>query len=202
MPRTREQNDSIREAMRQRILAGAVVCFATNGFSGTRISDLAKSVGIGQGTLYNYFASKEDVFLAILEESSTRNSASFDALVNAPLPATEKVHALSERMLEQIRQKTNTAYELVLNFRMGEERGSDNEFAASYGYAPTKGLAEIIRQGQQQGSVIDGDAMLLADYYWGVVHLLAVMLIIHNSPDLVPAAWLTRLLVLDTAMNA
>ena len=201
MPRTREQNEAMREAMRERILKGAVVCFALNGYSGTKIGQLAKFIGIGQGTLYNYFASKEDVFNAILEQATEQNSASFDALRRAPISAVEKIRFLSERMTALIHDESDTAYELVLNFRMGEEAGSDNMFTESYGDAPSAVLADIILTGQNEGAVVPGDPVLLADYYWAVVHSLAYLKLIHKSHYTIPAEWLTRLLVLDSEEN-
>ena len=59
MPRSRERCQEIREATRSKIIHDALLYFARNGFAGTRISDLAKHIGIGQGTLYVYFKSKE-----------------------------------------------------------------------------------------------------------------------------------------------
>lgn len=42
--------------------------FARNGFGDTKISDLAKHIGIGQGTIYLYFKSEEELFEEMLME--------------------------------------------------------------------------------------------------------------------------------------
>ena len=62
MPKSPGRCQEIREETRSKILHDAMLYFAKNGFAGTRISDLSKSIGIGQGTLYLYFKSKEDLF--------------------------------------------------------------------------------------------------------------------------------------------
>lgn len=44
--------------------------FSLNGFKDTNVSDITKAAGIGTGTFYNYYTSKEDLFMAIyLEEN-------------------------------------------------------------------------------------------------------------------------------------
>ena len=61
MPKSPEKCQEIREETRSKILHDSMLYFAKNGFAGTKISDLAKHIGIGQGTIYIYFKSKERV---------------------------------------------------------------------------------------------------------------------------------------------
>ena len=42
--------------------------FVTNGFNGTRLDDVARHAGISKGTLYLYFASKEELFRAVVQQ--------------------------------------------------------------------------------------------------------------------------------------
>ena len=55
MPKSKERCQEIREEMRTTILQKSLLYFARNGFAGTKISDLSKNIGIGQGTIYVYF---------------------------------------------------------------------------------------------------------------------------------------------------
>ena len=41
--------------------------FARQGYSETVVDDIAGQAGIGKGTLYLYFKSKEEIFLAALD---------------------------------------------------------------------------------------------------------------------------------------
>lgn len=44
--------------------------FSRNGFKDTNVSDITKTSGIGTGTFYNYYSSKEELFMEIyLEEN-------------------------------------------------------------------------------------------------------------------------------------
>ena len=51
---------------RQAILDAALDLFAANGFFGTSLRDVAAAVGVRESALYNYFASKEALFDALL----------------------------------------------------------------------------------------------------------------------------------------
>jgi len=55
-----------------RILAAATVAFAEKGFHGTTIPDVANSAGVGAGTIYRYFANKEDLVNGVYINSKTK----------------------------------------------------------------------------------------------------------------------------------
>lgn len=56
---------------RQRVIDVAISEFASRGYSATNINDIAKKAGISIGAMYSYFASKEDLFLAIVNTAFT-----------------------------------------------------------------------------------------------------------------------------------
>lgn len=66
MPRTKEQYDKIRKDRRKKILDAALVVFAKKGYHSSTIAAIAKTAGMSQGLLYNYFKSKEDVLHELL----------------------------------------------------------------------------------------------------------------------------------------
>jgi AcrR family transcriptional regulator len=69
MPRTKEQNEEIRNKARRLIIDSSLKLFANKGFHGTSISDIAKAAGISKGLAYNYFESKQKIVEAIFEEA-------------------------------------------------------------------------------------------------------------------------------------
>lgn len=52
---------------RKRIISSAAKVFAKNGFHATKIQDIADTATIGKGTVYEYFATKDDLFLAVYD---------------------------------------------------------------------------------------------------------------------------------------
>ena len=51
------------------VLEAALALFARNGFSNTRMSDVASQAGLAKGTLYLYFETKEALFEGVLYEA-------------------------------------------------------------------------------------------------------------------------------------
>jgi len=52
---------------KDRILEVALSLFATNGYEGTTLTEIAKGVGIQKPSIYNHFKSKEEIFITIFE---------------------------------------------------------------------------------------------------------------------------------------
>jgi AcrR family transcriptional regulator len=58
-----------KRARQQDILNAARELFAAKGFQNTTLDEIAQKAEFGKGTLYNYFASKEDIFHAIIDQA-------------------------------------------------------------------------------------------------------------------------------------
>jgi AcrR family transcriptional regulator len=59
-----------RRDRREDILRASLHLFAEKGFHGTSMRDIARAADITEGLIYHYFASKRDLFRAIIEEYS------------------------------------------------------------------------------------------------------------------------------------
>ncbi|HXT37750.1 MAG TPA: helix-turn-helix domain-containing protein, partial [Chloroflexota bacterium] len=68
MPRTAAANQQIRDAQRARIVEAAWTVFAQKGRA-TTMADVAAAAGVSYGLAYRYFASKEALYQALIEES-------------------------------------------------------------------------------------------------------------------------------------
>jgi AcrR family transcriptional regulator len=60
--------DAQRETRRQQILDAALRCFSRDGFHATTTADIVRESGVSQGTLYLYFATKEDIVVALADD--------------------------------------------------------------------------------------------------------------------------------------
>jgi AcrR family transcriptional regulator len=64
----RSFRDGEKKAIRERLLASGREMFERYGPKKTSIEELSASAGIGQGTFYLFFASKEDLFFEVLQQ--------------------------------------------------------------------------------------------------------------------------------------
>jgi len=60
--------ENISEDRRKKIVDVAVSEFASNGYNATNINTIASKAGISIGSMYNYFESKEALFLTIIQK--------------------------------------------------------------------------------------------------------------------------------------
>ncbi|HEX9678493.1 TetR/AcrR family transcriptional regulator [Nitrososphaera sp.] len=58
-----------KSEVRERIIHAAMESFGQTGYDKTKMDDIAKRLGLSKGTLYLYFTSKENLFLAICEHN-------------------------------------------------------------------------------------------------------------------------------------
>jgi AcrR family transcriptional regulator len=65
-------DEELWASRREQILDAAVELFAKHGYADTDTQLLADKLGVGKGTLYRYFASKKEVFLAAADRVMRR----------------------------------------------------------------------------------------------------------------------------------
>ncbi len=63
------ETEKDKPGRREELLQIAVDLFSRNGFKGTSIRDIAKTLGVSVSVIYHYFESKEGLWSAILEYS-------------------------------------------------------------------------------------------------------------------------------------
>jgi AcrR family transcriptional regulator len=87
-------------ATRERILSAAEGLFRRHSFDATTTREIAKAAGIAAGTLFNYFASKEAIVVALAVEACGRARRQFQKL----LVAGELDEALFAHVAAELRQ--------------------------------------------------------------------------------------------------
>lgn len=65
------------EKKREDVIRKALFLFGEKGYEGTTMGDIASAIGVSKATVYQYCASKEDLFAQVLQES-TLNAASMN----------------------------------------------------------------------------------------------------------------------------
>lgn len=189
MPKSEEQCKKMRDDMKRKILKESSLYFAKNGFGDTKIGDLAKHIGIGQGTIYLYFKSKEELFEEIRKEADDKDEVKrLKLLVKLPISAKAKIDMLSAEMSKCLACDEEFCVKITLLTQLLLENEN------LYSDVLYKELAKIIKQGQKEGSFVSGDTLYLADLYWGNVYLYALKRLFTDNLKPLSKETLNRLL--------
>ena len=68
-----------KEARPGELLEAALDLFVEKGFAGTKVEEVAARAGVSKGTLFLYFASKDDLFKAVVTESLANRFVEWNA---------------------------------------------------------------------------------------------------------------------------
>lgn len=77
------KREETKALLKEKILKAAREVFMNEGFESTTIEKIAKTAGVGLGTAYNYFNSKEDIFILAMADELV------DTSVEEPQPLKE-----------------------------------------------------------------------------------------------------------------
>lgn len=84
---------------RTTILTAATACFARFGYAKTTLDDIGRSVQLNKASLYYYFPSKDELFIAVvLQESAAFMQALAEQVRHLPTPTEQVHHYLAERL--------------------------------------------------------------------------------------------------------
>ncbi len=91
----RPKDESLPERRREEILDAAASLFAQHGYRNTDMEYVAAALGVAKGTIYRYFTSKEELFLAAADRGMRRAGDFVDAAVSAETDPLERMtHAV------------------------------------------------------------------------------------------------------------
>lgn len=74
-----ENDGTIVDESREKILAAARTVCGRWGINRTRMDDIAKEAGVSRPNLYNYFANKDALIIALVRQTAERINAHFEA---------------------------------------------------------------------------------------------------------------------------
>jgi AcrR family transcriptional regulator len=81
------------------IVEAALAVFAEKGFAAARLDEIAARAGVSKGALYLYFATKEDLFRAVVEQAIAPNIQAVRAMIAAhPGPISDLLRLVPERI--------------------------------------------------------------------------------------------------------
>lgn len=195
MPKSKKQCEEIKERTRQNIIEKSILYFSRNGFSGTKMSDLCQYIGIAQGSVYNYFESKEELFGEIRKIVSSFDAEPMEKLVRLPLSAKKKIEILSKQVINKLEKDQIFVAAMTLGTQELLENQGNQQVNAAYECEIYKLLGLIVEQGQKEKTVVDGNVMKLVDLYWGTVYLYALKKLFSENYIMIDADDLDRILL-------
>jgi AcrR family transcriptional regulator len=169
------------------LVDAACAVFAEKGYASTRVADIAERAGVGKGTVYEYFSSKEELLFAVFELTNAAISVRMDEALAAGGSTEEQLHNLlrlgAEVISEQIEMQP-----VILDF-WAASRGKEVEetyrraVVASYTFFRNL-IADFIRDGQKRGEFkASVDANSLAAIVVASVDGLGIQLYFDRSLD-------------------
>ncbi len=161
---------------RQRILEAALKVFAGQGFYNAKVSDVARSAGVADGTIYLYFANKDDLLIQLFEDrmgyiiERIRNElAHFDGTPE------DKIRKLIHLHIQLAEEDTNLAEFITVELRQSGKFVKDYENPQFIEYLRI--MQELVKEGQSAGTIRDGiDARLIVRAIFGALDELLLTL--------------------------
>ena len=89
----RPRDQSLTARRTDEILAAAATLFARRGYSNTTTQELADLLQVGKGTIYRYFPTKEDLFLATVDRLMQQLTAAIDTSTEAIEEPVQRIQA-------------------------------------------------------------------------------------------------------------
>jgi AcrR family transcriptional regulator len=128
-----------KEARPQEILDAALAVFAEKGFAAARMDDVARRAGVTKGTIYLYFASKEELFKSLVRVAIGGRLEQVAAFANAYQGSARE---LLVSVLRTIGTMMRTSDRIVLPKIILAESGNFPELVRFYRF-------EIIEKGME-----------------------------------------------------
>jgi AcrR family transcriptional regulator len=96
------------EERRKELIDTAERLFIAQGYDQTSVSDIVKEVNVSQGAFYYYFASKEDVLVAVMEKQIALMETDFIRIANnSDLDEAAKLNSMINRLLSSSASRKN-----------------------------------------------------------------------------------------------
>lgn len=155
-------------AKRAQILAGAKSVFLASGYEGASMSLIAREAGVSKGTLYVYFANKEALFAAFIEDQCRRTAADVFEILNADGPVRDVLAAFGRLFLTfKLSAEPHAIERLVI----AESSKFPELGRAFFNAGPKNGIARLtdfLRRRIAAGELDIDDPTLAADQFIGL----------------------------------
>lgn len=168
----------------QRILDAALKVFAAKGFYNTKVSEIARTAGVADGTIYNYFKSKDDILISLFEDQMDWILARLETLDG---DIVQQITGYIALHLAIAVENPDLAEFITVELRQSEKFLREYENPKFSQYLRT--LSSLIEEGRVQGVFREGiDARLVARAIFGALDELMLTLTLSQKSRPIDAA--------------
>jgi TetR/AcrR family transcriptional repressor of nem operon len=168
----------VREFDTKAALEAAMSAFRHRGYEGTSVQDLVDATGIGRGSLYAAFGSKEGLYLAVMDRYREQYALPLIDLLDSGAPARKLIRSVLLGVVDEI-VRDGTRQSCLIVSATTERLPHDPEVAGRVRATTVSledALTEMIGKGQASGQVTSTrDARDLARFLLTTIHGLRVM---------------------------
>lgn len=93
---------NVTDERKSQIINAAEDVFTRKGFDEARMDDIAEETGLSKGTLYNYFKSKDDLIIAILDRMFQREFKQLETFNQDGVSATDAIWQITDLLTKDI----------------------------------------------------------------------------------------------------
>ncbi|MDP4086486.1 MAG: TetR/AcrR family transcriptional regulator [Bacillota bacterium] len=170
MPKVSEE---YKEKRRISILESALKCFGEKGYHLTTMDDIVAYSNMSKGLIYNYFKSKEELYISLMEERSKKTLEFIQSQFEQIKTATEKVKELFRIYQEaSLTEEWRSFIRVHLEFWIYSSRKEHLRELMNTRYKSQfrNFLAEVIEQGRNSGEFKqDVQVEVVASLFWSFV---------------------------------
>ena len=146
-------------ATAERLLAAGRRLFAQDGFDGTSVRALTREAGANLGAVTYHFRSKEALYQAVLETVFGPVRDRLGELARANAPAPERLELFVHAMFQRLRESPDLPRFMVQEIVLGEHPSPQILDTVR---TVVGALSRILEEGQEEGSIAEGDPVYLA----------------------------------------
>jgi AcrR family transcriptional regulator len=169
--RGRPRDDDLRQRRREEILDVAARVFAGHGYQDADMQEVADRLGVGKGTIYRYFPSKEELFLAAVDRGMRRLRAHVHACGDVASDPLERLGLSIRAYLAFFRDHPELAELLIQERAQFKDRKQQTYFAhQEAGMGPWRELWRgLIAQGRVRDVPVERITDVLSDLVYGTM---------------------------------
>ncbi len=185
-----------REFRREQILSCCMDRILTHGYAGMKLRDIAAELSISPGLIFNYFESKEQIYLELIHLGISGPMDLIGQTIGAEAAAPiQMFEHMADAIFRFIQESGFVAKMfLLMNRTQNSMDVPPSVKEALSGMDAIGPLLPVILEGQRQGSIKQGDPVALLLAYWGAIQGIAACYALNPAMPLPKSKWIVDIL--------